>query len=205
MGKRQVVKGFGRAFVALALLAGAPAAAQQYSDTYTFLKAVKERDGEKVTSLVSVPGTTVVNADDRVSGDRAVHIVARERDHTWLAFLISKGARVDAHNKAGETPLTIAATLGWTEGAQLLLTQGAAVDLANGRGETPLILAVRRRDLPMVRLLLNRGANPKKTDSAAGYSAIDYAKQDTRSAAILKLLEAPPKPAKPAAGPKLKL
>ena len=198
-----MLKGFGGALAALALLAGAPAAAQRYSDTYTFLKAVKERDGDKVTSLVSVPGTTVINADDRATGDRAVHIVARDRDYNWLAFLISKGAKVDAHNNAGETPLTIAATLGWTEGAQLLLTRGAAVDLANSRGETPLILAVRRRDLPMARLLLNRGANPKKTDSAAGYSAIDYAKQDARAGAILKLLEAPPEAAKPAAGPKL--
>jgi ankyrin repeat protein len=58
--------------------------------------------------------------------------------------------------------------------------------------------------MEMVRLLLARGANPKRTDNVAGYSALDYAKQDRRSAAVLKLLEAPPaKPAREIAGPKL--
>jgi hypothetical protein len=71
-------------------------------------------------------------------------------------------------------------------------------------GETPLIMAVQRRDVPMVRLLLSKGADPKRTDNVAGYSALDYAKQDKRSTAVLKLLEAPPaKPERPVAGPKL--
>ena len=55
----------------------------------------------------------------------------------------------------------------------------------------------------MVRLLLSRGADPKHTDSVAGYSAIDYAKRDGRAAAVLKLLEEPAKPEREVAGPKL--
>ena len=35
------------------LMIAAPVAAQNFSDSYTFLKAMKERDGEKVSSLVS--------------------------------------------------------------------------------------------------------------------------------------------------------
>jgi ankyrin repeat protein len=62
--------------------------------------------------------------------------------------------------------------------------------------------AVRNKDAALVRLLLAKGANPKKTDNVAGYSALDYAKQDIRAAAIVKLLEAPaPKPAREVAGP----
>ena len=37
-------KTFGRAIAALAILFAAPLAAQNYSDGYTFLKAVKDRD-----------------------------------------------------------------------------------------------------------------------------------------------------------------
>jgi ankyrin repeat protein len=188
------------------LMMAAPASAQQYSSGYTFLKAVKDRNGAKVTDLVATPGSaTLVNTKEPGSGNGALHIVARERDLTWLSFMIAKGARVDMQNASGDTPLGIAAQLGWAEGAQLLLSQRASVDLANMKGETPLIFAVQRRDLPMVRMLLSRGANPKRTDSVAGYSAIDYARQDQRSTAILKLLEAPPaaKPIKEAAGPKL--
>jgi hypothetical protein len=55
--------------------------------------------------------------------------------------------------------------------------------------------------MSMVRALLDKGANPKRTDSVAGYSAIDYARRDSRSAAILKLLETPRGPAKPVYGP----
>ena len=196
-------KGFGAALAAAALLSAVPAAAQQMSDRYTFLKAVKDRDGNKVTALISEPGSVVVNQSERATGDTALHMVARDRDYTWSSFMIAKGARLDAQNHQGDTPLAIAAQLGWAEGVQLLLSRGASVDLANSRGETPLILAVQRRDLPTVRLLLARGANPRKTDNVAGYSALDYARRDGRAAAIVKLLETPAKPAKAVAGPKL--
>ncbi|HEY0043125.1 MAG TPA: ankyrin repeat domain-containing protein [Allosphingosinicella sp.] len=201
---------FGRAAAAALVLAVAapviapPAVAQSYSEGYTFLKAVKERDAEKVTALVSRPGTTVVNTRDRGTGETALHTMVRGRDYTWLSFLIGKGARVDIQNNAGDTPLNLAAQIGWTEGAELILARGGSVDLANRRGETPLILAVQRGDLAMTRLLLRGGANPKKADNVAGYTALDYAKQAGRSPALLKLLEGQAaKPARGVAGPKL--
>lgn len=196
-------KGFGRAIATAALLIAVPATAQNYSDSYTFLKAVKERDGDKATSLLSEPGTVVINTKERGSGDGALHILARARDLAWLNFMLSKGARPDLQNNEGNTPLAIAAQLGWVEGAQLLIGRRASVDLANSRGETPLILAVQRRDIAMVRLLLSRGADPKRTDSVAGLSAIDYAKQDARAAPVLRLLEAPAEKPRAVAGPKL--
>lgn len=188
-------------------LAGMPAAASaqgnmSYSDSYTFLKAVKERDGAKVNELVgSSTGTIIVNSRDRTNGEGALHYTVRARDITWLAFLLGKGARPDIQSNRGETPLTLAAQIGWLEGADQLLARRASVDLANGRGETPLILATQRRDLAMVRLLLARRADPKRTDNVAGMSALDYAKQDPRASAVLKLLEAKIAPARPAAGP----
>jgi ankyrin repeat protein len=56
-------------------------------------------------------------------------------------------------------------------------------------GETPLIIAVQQRDLQIVRQLLDAGANPDRSDAAAGYSARDYAVRDTRARDILKLIE----------------
>lgn len=193
-----------RAFaVALALTAiSMPASAQQLtSDGYAFIEAVKKRDGNKATELLSQPSTTVVNARDRSSGDGALHIVARARDLTWLDFLSRRGARVDMQNKEQNTPLLLAAQIGWVEGAQFLIRKRANVHLANNRGETPLISAVIRRDMPMVRLLLTAGADPKRSDNT-GYSALDYARRDTRAGAILRLLEVPPPAARAVAGPK---
>jgi ankyrin repeat protein len=194
---------FGRALAAsMILVLSVPASGQQtFSDSFTFLKAVKERDGDKVTALVSEPGSVVINTRDRSSGEGALHIVVRGRDLNWLAFLLGKGARPDLQSNRGDTPLTLAAQIGWLEGVEQLLARRASVDLPNGRGETALILATQRRDVPLVRLLLSRRADPKRTDNVAGMSALDYAKQDPRAGAVLKLLEAKAAPAKPVAGP----
>ena len=189
------------AAAALALSAlGVPAQAQN-SDSYKFLKAVRDGDGAEVEKLLASQNSVLVNVKDSAKGDTALHIVASERNLSWLRFLMNKGARVDAQNRDGDAPLTVAAQLGWSEGAEQLLARGAAVDVANRRGETPLIVAVQRRDLAMVRLLLAKGADPKKADRVAGYSALDYAKRDGRSASILKALEAPAAVTKETFGP----
>jgi ankyrin repeat protein len=188
---------------AVVLAAAVPVAAQDFSNSYTFIKAVKDRDGAKVTSLLTAPGSTVSGAKEQGSGNGALHLVTLDRDTNWLGFLIGKGMKVDARNARGDSALGLAAHLGWLEGAQLLLRHSASVDLANARGETPLILAVQKRDLAMVRLLLSRGADPRRSDSVAGYSALDYARRDGRSASIVKLLEAPRAPARKAQGPGL--
>jgi len=179
--------------ILLAALLGVVAvpALAQYSESYNFLKAVRERDGNKVTEIVSNPSSTAINSRDRGTGEAALHILARGRDHGWLNFLLAYGARVDVQDNQGNTPLMVAAQIGWTDGAELLLNRGANVNQPNGRGETPLILAVQRRDIAMVRLLLGRGADPNRTDSAAGYSALDYARRDNRAGPILRLLQAP--------------
>jgi ankyrin repeat protein len=191
------------AAIALSLATTSAAQAQMFSDGFSFLKAVKERDGEKATSLISTPGSVVVNTKERSTGNGALHMLARERDLTWLSFLLAKGAKPNLQNNQGDTPLAVAAQIGWVEGAEQLIKMGASVDLPNGRGETPLIVAVHNRDAAMVRLLLNSGANPDRSDSVAGYSALDYARQDGRSSAILKLIEARQAAKATIAGPKL--
>jgi len=172
----------------LALLA-MPVVAQNYSESYNFLKGVRERDASTVQAIVSRPNNAILNARESGSGEGALHILVRGRDLTWLGFLLSRGARADLQSNDGTTPLTLAAQLGWRDGAEQLLARGANPNLGNNRGETPLIFAVQRRDLPMVRLLISRRADPNQTDNVAGYSAIDYARQDRRAAAILRELE----------------
>ena len=166
-------------------------AAAQFSESYNFLKAVRERDGEKVAEIVANPSSTAINTREHGSGEGALHLLVRGRDLTWLNYLLSRGARPDLQDNQGNTPLHLAAGIGWAEGAQILLARRANVNLPNGRGETALILAVQRRDLALTRLLMSAGADPRRTDSVAGYSALDYARRDNRSAAILRILEAP--------------
>lgn len=173
--------------MAAALLLPALAHAQ-FSDSYNFLKAVRDRDGQKVTDSVDKPGSTIINTKDSSTGETALHIVVARRDTTWLSFLLAKGAKPDLADNNGTTPLMLAVQMRYPDGAQLLLSQGAQVDRANDRGETPLIRAVQLRDLQMVRLLLSFGANPDKPDTLAGMSARDYARRDSRTPALLEAL-----------------
>jgi uncharacterized protein len=187
----------------LAALAVPSTAPAQFSESYNFLKAVRDRDGAKSTEILSKPGSVIIDTRDGSTGEAALHIVTKGRDLAWLGFLLGKHAKPDIKDADGNTPLMIAAQLRWPEGATLLLRLRAQVDVANSSGETPLIRAVQLRDAAMVRLLLSAGANPNKADTLAGMTARDYAKRDARAVAILKILEEPR--AKPAAvsGPKL--
>lgn len=177
------------ALAAIALLIPAAVSAQ-FSDSYNFLKAVRERDGEKATSMLNEPGSTIVNTKDITSGETALHIVTQRRDLTWMGFLLQKGANPNARDKNGVTPLMLATTLRFVDGAETLLTRKAKVDDVNNSGETALIRAVQLRDLAMVRLLLKNGANPDKQDTIAGQSARDYATGDFRNPQILDAITA---------------
>jgi len=176
---------------ALAAVLMAPLAAQTFSDGYTFLKAVRERDGATAERILSNPSSTAIHHRDSSTGEGALHILVRGRDLTWLSFMLGRGARPDMQSSDGTTALILAAQLGWYDGAEQLLARGANPNLANRSGETPLIFAVQRRDLTMVRLLLSQRADPNQTDNIAGNSALDYARQDPRAAPILRELERP--------------
>ena len=174
-------------FVAAVVLV-TPAHAQ-FSQSFNFLKAVREADGQKVTDILNKPGSAIIDVRDPSTNEAAIHIVTRRRDLAWLGFMLSRGAARDLRDGNGDTALMIAAQLGWVEGVQLLIQRRASVDVANTRGETPLIRAVQNRDTATVRVLLGAGANPNKPDNAAGLSAKEYARRDQRSAAILKLID----------------
>jgi ankyrin repeat protein len=194
-----------RALIAvLFVIVSGPVIAQGvgFSTGYAFLKAVRERDATAATAATQ-PGSAVINTRDQGTGDGALHILVRGRDSSWLAFMLSRGARPDLQNNQGATALLLAAQIGWREGAELLLSARANPNVANSSGETPLIYAVRRFDAPLVRLLMSRGADPNQTDSLSGYSALDYARQDRRGQGLIPVLEArqPQQPNRPVQGP----
>ena len=166
-----------------------PPAQAQFSDSYNFLKAVRERKGEEAEKFLSEPGTVIVNTRDSTSGETALHIVITRRDSTWLGYLLQKGANPNLADKKGTTPLMLATQLNYVEGIDLLVKKKVQVDQTNRSGETALILAVQLRNAEAVRALLKAGANPDKKDSRAGYSARDYAKQDGRATAIVAIVE----------------
>jgi ankyrin repeat protein len=178
------------ALFAIALTAAAvPVAAQVTGfEGAQFVKAIKDGKSDDAVKLLQAT-PSLVNARD-MSGETALLAAIENRDHEWTGYLLQQGADPNMAGPSGETPLIAAARAGYPEAADWLIGLGARVDETNRAGETALIIAVQRRQVPIVRSLLNAGANPDKTDSVAGYSARDYAKRDSRTPQILKLIEA---------------
>lgn len=194
---------FAAALVLVLLALVSQPAAAQFSDSFNFLKHVRDRNVLEAKKLMDKPGSIIVNTRDRDSGDMALHIVTRARDIPWVNFLVQEGADVNARDGQGNTALGIAASMGASDVVRALLRYRPTVDLANTLGETPLIRAVQSRDAATVEALLTAGANPDQPDNAAGLSARQYAARDTRGQVARLLEEAPKRQPRGSIGPRL--
>ncbi len=102
---------------------------------------------------------------------------ARDGRTEIARMLLTAGAKVNQTEANGESPLLVAINNGQTELAQVLLEQGADPNATDGFGRAPLWSAVDYRNLdaaegsgtngvnrepvlPLIRMLLDRGANP---------------------------------------------
>ena len=182
-------------------VAGLAAPAQaQFSAGFSFLEAVKKKDGNKVEAAISEPGSTIINTRDVSTGETALHIVTGRRDLTWMSYLLQHGANANVRDVRGVTPLQLATNLGFTDGVELLVQYKADPSEANDAGETPLISAVHRHDLAMVRALLDGGADPERPDNS-GRTARDYARIETQDQILAAFdTRAKNQSSKPAAG-----
>lgn len=177
----------------LALIA-VPAAAQQFSDSYEFLEAIRKADGNKVNKFLLDRSLRIVNAKDRGTGEGALHIVARRSDALYLrALLQADDVNPNLQDGRGNTALMVAVEQNWSEGVNILIKYRANVNLANAGGETPLIRAVQMHNADIIRQLLDAKADPDRADYGSGKSARDYAREATRYPAIAKLLADAPK------------
>jgi ankyrin repeat protein len=178
------------AAAALLIVAAAPVGAQQLtSKSYDFVHAVDQSNGDKATQLLTDNPPGIVNSRNG-QGDTALIIAIERSDPNWTGFLIKNGADINLGGHGGDTPLIAASRVGFEEAVEWLIGLGAKVNAANRMGETPLIIAVQQRQPEIVKVLLNAGADPDKADTAAGYSARDYAARDNRGRQILQLIEA---------------
>lgn len=158
----------------------------QLTDSDEFLKAVEDREGTEATKYID---QGLINTKNRFSGQTALHIVVERRDTQWLTFLLQKKARPDVRDGDGISPLLRAVELNFIDGVEKLLAYKADVNYANRSGETPLIKAVLLDRAELVRILLDAGADPDKTDIIQGLSAREYAKRDPRAGRILTIIE----------------
>jgi ankyrin repeat protein len=193
------VKNFAFAILIASAVMAAPAAGQSLANAGNdFVQAVRERDGDKATRVLSSHTQGIVDAKDE-QGNTGLIVAISRSDEDWTGFLLNKGADPNLAGKGGDTPLIAAARVGFGQAVEWLIALGAKVDASNRMRETPLIIAVQQRNLPLAKLLLSRGADPDRSDAAAGYSARDYAQRDPRARGILNLINQQKPKAAPAA------
>lgn len=199
-----VAKPFRIALAATLILAlPGVASAQQQSEGYKFLEAVKNEKSTDVEEMLSKPGTTVINTRSVTTGETPLHVVIQNGSGVYLTYLLQHGANPNVRDNAGTAPIVLAASRGRSDLIDKLIAAKANVNYGNSNGETALIVAVCRRDLAMIHTLLTAGADPDQPDLLSGQSARDYAKLDTRSPAVAKELADAPKAKRAAvAGPK---
>lgn len=130
----------------------APATAASLDDLFN---AAKLGDAAEVVQLVG-RGMDVNSTDP--SGNTLLILAAREAQLKVVAELLKqRSVKLDARNSAGDSALMLASLRGFTEIAQQLISAGAAFDHP---GWNPLLYAAFEGRLPIVNLLLEKGANP---------------------------------------------
>jgi hypothetical protein len=129
----------------------------------------------------------------------ALHLAILKGHPDAAALLIEAGANVNSEDY--DSPLRTAATTSDLATAQLLIAAGADVNRADPEGRTPLMWAANRASEPIVKLLLEHGADPNAKDHVEhneGGTPLSYTQNRDRN--IRDLLIAygakapPPKP-----------
>lgn len=143
-------------------------------------------DGELKDVQVQITKGAKVNYADKKK--RTALILAASNGHTAIVeFLSGKGADINAIDGAGMTALMHTAKRSFNETAAFLLNNGAKVNVqSRKKGMTALMLASGWGNEELVKLLLDKGANPAIHDNFGG-TAASFA-QKMRHTAIVSML-----------------
>lgn len=100
---------------------------------------------------------------------KPIHRAVMNNDVAAFGVELADGTDINTPGPEDMTPLHIAADRGNVEFAKALLDAGASVDPINVWGNTPLWMAIMKQsrtspDGSMVRLLLDHGADPNRTE-----------------------------------------
>lgn len=147
-------------------------------------RAAAQNNPLRVRELVSTDRSPNDTSDD---GRTALHYAAINGNLQIAAIVLKAGAWLNVKDKQGNAPLHYAAEFDRTEFVELVGDLGATIDIEDKQGATPLMMAAKRGNVAVARVLLKKGANPRKTDFT-GHDAVSWA-SESRKPAVLQLLQ----------------
>ena len=148
------------------------------------------RGREAAALLVFCLSVPLAASDGTTNLHRAV---STNEPVTAIEALVKAGADVNAANRYGVTPLSLAATNGNDRVLDLLLKSGAsrkAADAALLDGRTLLMLAARTGNAAAIRVLVGAGASVNAAETRTGSTALMWAALENRADAVRALVAA---------------
>ena len=140
-----------------------------------------------------IVGLTALLSAASPDGTTDLHRAISVNDTARAEALIRAGADVNATNRYGVTPLSLAAASGNVSLLDILVKSGAntkAADAALRDGRTLLMLAARTGNADAVTLLVAKGGSVNAAETRTGSTALMWAAVDNRPAAIRALVAA---------------
>jgi ankyrin repeat protein len=147
--------------------------------------AAMHRDTTRLQALLKAHSD--VNAP-QPDGSTALHWAAYEGDARLAAMLLAAGAHPNVKTDTGMTPLLLACESGKPELVEELLRGGADQNQTLGGGETPLMMAARTGSVPVLKLLMARGASVDAREVRRGTTALMWAAENGNPEAVRFLL-----------------
>ena len=145
-------------------------------------------DVERVAAMLEqAPGLLEsTNREGKAKGKTPLHYAVTYGREEVVAFLIGKGANVNADDETGMTPLHIAATLDRVAEAEALVEYGADLEARDAFGDTPLHMAAIHDKRRILRWLVEAGADVH-AENNAGLTPIQSARRHRRENAVTVL------------------
>jgi ankyrin repeat protein len=150
------------------------------------IEAVKA--GNKQAVLALLKQRVDVNAPQG-DGATALHWAVHRDDLTTTDLLIRAGARTNAANDLGVTPVFLACTNRNGAMVEKLLSAGANPNAATERGQTVLMECSRAGNLRGVKALLARGADVNAREASHGQTALMWAVAQQHPDVVAALIE----------------
>ena len=128
-------------------------------DHWTPLMAAADKGHTDICGILLAAGADVneVTTKRKVT---ALLIAALRGNNTLVKVFLSWGAKVDAQDKGGATPLFCACHQGHLDCVQTLVRAGANFGIPSGGIELPIQVAASRNNVEVVKYLLGHGCTP---------------------------------------------